>query len=134
MALSSSVTMKNLTATIANIRGSARKMQPTINDMTKDLMNAHHALYIINLSGTKPSTSSSPLPVGVRTGTLRAGAEKHQLNQYSYTIDNNVEYAGFIEAGTQKMTPRRPLANATEQIEKQVPGRMGEVITKVWER
>lgn len=130
--MQASITMINLTATIANIRGSARAMQPTINGMTKDLMNAHHALYVVNLSGTKPSTASSPLPVGVVTNDLRSKAEKRQINQYSYEIKNDSDHAEHIEFGTQKMVARRPLQNASEQIEKQVPGEMGKVMRKVW--
>ena len=133
MAKRTSITMRGLTATIASIEGSARKMQPTINIMTKDLMNVHYALYVTNLSGTKPSTSSQPLPVGVDTNELRSSAQKRQINQFSYDIFNDAPHSAWIEFGTQKMTPRKPLQDASEQIEKQVPGKMGEVMRKVWD-
>jgi hypothetical protein len=133
MALQSSVEFKGLTRLMFFLDGRSRRMQPQIGWMTRSLMDTHHDRYVENLEGSVPSTTARPLPVGMVTGELRASARKRQLNQFSYKIWNDAGHAGFIEDGTQYMTPRRPLGDATDQIDKIVPGEMDKVVTKVWE-
>jgi len=102
-----------------------------VNDLTKTLIGDVHTIYVENLSGSVPSTASRPLPVGVRSGDLRRGAKKRQINQYAGEVTNEVPYAGFIEAGTRKMAPRRPLGDAVDQVEQMVPGELDKVLTTV---
>lgn len=106
-------------------------MSMAIQDMTKTLIGDVYQIYYENLSGSVPSTATRPLPVGVRSGDLRRGAKKRQINQYSGEVTNDVPYAGFIEAGTKHMAPRRPLGDAVGQVGEMVPGKMGQVITTV---
>ena len=128
----SSVKWKGLTKTVFDLRhGVPKRMQRSCNSMTKDMLEIVHQLYVDNLSGTQPSTASRPLPVGVRSGKLRDGAEKRQINQYAGEVVNDVEYSGFIEIGTSKMAPRRPLANAVDLAGGMVPGRMDQVMTEI---
>lgn len=107
------------------------KMVHEINELTKRMLDMVHATYVENLSGTVSSTAARPLPVGVRTGRLRAGATKRQINQYSGEITNDVPYAGFIEVGTRKMAPRRPLSDAVDKVSHLVPGELEKVLTTV---
>ena len=101
--------------------------------MTKRASGRMLALYVENLSGSEPSTTEQPLPVGVRTGTLRAGAKVKQVNQYRADLYNDVPYAGFIEDGTRKMAPRRPLRDAVEQYtEGELPNDAHDVVVRVW--
>jgi len=132
MAWESRVEFKGLTAMMLDLQGRAKRTMPLIGVMTRGLMDAHHALYVQNLSGSVPSTDSRPLPVGIRSGFLRSQARKRQLNQYSYRVWNDAYYAAFIEAGTVKMSARAPLRDATDQIEHRVPGKMAEVMAKAW--
>lgn len=109
----------------------ASKIPREVSALTKDLMNMAHQVYVDNLSGAVPSTAARPLPVGVRTGKLRAGAHKRQVNQWSCEVTNDVEYAGFIEVGTQHMAARRPLGNAVDTVERMVPGKLNDVMTTI---
>jgi hypothetical protein len=115
-----------------DIRGRARAMMPATNKMTKATMNLLHTIYVQNLSGSRPSTTAHPLPVGIRTGTLKAGATKRQINQYKSEVFNDVLWSGFIEHGTVHMTARRPLGDAVDQTGQHVPGEMNQVMVSVW--
>jgi hypothetical protein len=108
-----------------------RKMIRGIDGLTKDMMDMLHQFYVENLSGSVPSTAARPLPVGVRSGRLRAGAMKRQINQYACEVSNTVYYAGFIEVGTRKMAPRRPLGDAVDKLSQMVPGKLGKVLTTI---
>lgn len=132
MTLQSSVRWTGLTRLILDLDGRTRRMQPQINLMTRSLMDTHHDRYVDNLEGASPSTTARPLPVGMVTGELRASARKRQINQFSYTIWNDAAHAGFIEDGTQHITPRRPLGDASDQIDVIVPGEMDDVVVEVW--
>jgi len=117
---------------INDLRGRAAKQQPLTTEMMRGLKEAIATLYTRNLSGAVPSTDWRPLPVGVRTGTLRAGVKAQMLNQYSFKVTNDVPYSGFIEVGTRYMAPRRPLGAAVDQIAGRVPSEMNKVLTEVW--
>lgn len=130
--LQSSIRWVGLTSMVWDIRGRARAMMPATNKMTKATMNLLHTIYVQNLSGSVPSTATSPLPVGVRTGTLKAGATKKQINQYKAEVFNDVIYSNWIEHGAKNLAPRRPLGNAVDQVGLHVPGEMAAVIGKVW--
>jgi HK97 gp10 family phage protein len=54
------------------------------------------------------------------------------VNQFRFDVFNDAFYAAFIEDGTVKMTPRRPLGNAVDQVSNKVPGEMGKVVAKAW--
>jgi len=127
------VQVKGLTAMAMDMRGRTKKIKPSSNAMTKRLMRDHLDLYRKNLSGSRPSTAARPLPVGVRTGWLLSRAQAVQINQYAYRVFNDADYSGWIEDGTRFMAPRRPLQDATDQIEEMVPGEMNDVVTEVWE-
>jgi len=128
----SSVQWVGLTQMVFDLKsGVQQRMGRGVNDFTKSMIDTVHQLYVENLSGGAPSTASRPLPVGVRSGTLLAGAKKQQINQYRGDVFNEVPYSGFIEVGTYKMAPRRPLGNAVDLVRGMVPGEMGEVVTAV---
>lgn len=107
------------------------KMVQEVSGLTKTLTGSVHEIYVDNLSGSVPSTATHPLPVGVRSGDLRRGAKKRQINQYAGEVTNEVPYAGFIEVGTRKMAPRRPLGDAVDQVGQMVPGELDKVLTTV---
>jgi hypothetical protein len=131
--LQSKVTFKGLTKTLKELRAVRGRWPKEANRMTKRGAWRIHDLYFENLSGYKPSTTEDPLPVGVRTGTLRAGAKVKQVNQYRADIVNDVRYAGFIEDGTRKMAPRRPLRNAVEKYtDGELPNDQHDVVVRVW--
>jgi len=130
--LTTSVKWVGLTSMIMDIRGRARAMMPRTNKMTKTIGGAIHDRYVDNLSGSRPSTDLHLLPVGVRSGTLLEGARSVQINQYKIEERNEVPYAGFIENGTRYMTARRPLGDAVDQVSKDVPGEMNNVLVDVW--
>jgi hypothetical protein len=128
----SSVRWEGLTKLIMDMKyGVPQRMTPAVNQYTKDILDLAWQVYVDNLSASGPRTATSGLPVGVRSGTLRAGATKRQVNQYSGELTNDVPYAGFIEEGTQHMPPRRPLGDAVDWVGEMVPGRMGQVLTTV---
>lgn len=128
----SEVRWEGLTAMIMDLQaGVPATMVREVNEYTKDVLEMVHQVYVENLSASGPRTAHSGLPVGVRSGTLRAGAQKRQINQYAGEVFNEVEYSGYIETGTRRMPPRRPLGDAVQQVEQMVPGRMGEVMTTV---
>lgn len=128
----SSVKWKGLTKTIYDLRRDLpKRMERSCNGMTKDVLNVVHTVYVENLSGARPSTAAQPLPVGMRSGDLRAGAKKRQINQYAGEIVDDVDYSGWIEIGTWKMAPRRPLGNAVDLAGEMVPGEMGQVLTEI---
>ena len=128
----SSVRWEGLTQMAFDLKRTKPSLMPQgINELTKGLIEMTHTIYVENLSGSVPSTAEQPLPVGVRSGKLRRGAKKRQINQYSGEVTNDVEYAGFIEAGTRKMAPRRPLGDAVDQVSEMVPGRLDQVLTTI---
>lgn len=131
-AWSSRVEFKGLTAMIMDLKSRAKKTMPLTLEFTKGLAEATNTLYIRNLSGSVPSTAARPLPVGVRTGYLRSMAKTRKINQYSWRTYNSAFYASFIESGTRRMLPRRPLGDAVDQISRTIPGEMGKVISKAW--
>jgi hypothetical protein len=101
------------------------------NELAGDLVEMR---YIDNLSGSRPSTAASPLPVGVRSGTLKAGVHKEKKGggrNVSVEITNRAGHAGWIEDGTYKMAPRKPLKDAVDKTEKEVPGQLGDVMVKI---
>ena len=87
--------------------------------------------YQKNLSGSQPSTSSSPLPVGIVTGELRSSASI-VINDKSFVIFNSAEHAGWIELGTVKMAPRRPLGDAFGKLDRRILKRMDGVMNTIW--
>lgn len=128
----SSVQWQGLTQMAVDLkRTKPSLMQTGINELTKGMIGMVHQVYVENLSGVSPSTAARPLPVGVRTGKLREGAKKRQINQYSGEVTNEVPYAGFIEVGTKHMAPRRPLGAAVDQVSEMVPGKMDQVLTTI---
>lgn len=128
----SSVQWEGLTQMAFDLKRTRPSLMPQgCNELTKGLLEMVHTVYVENLSGSVPSTASRPLPVGVRSGTLRRGAKKRQINQFSGEVTNDVPYAGFIETGTRHMAPRRPLGNAVDQVSELVPGKMGQVLTTI---
>ena len=133
MALQSNVRFKGLSKTLKELAKVRGRWPTEANRMTKRSAWRIHDLYYENLSGYRPSTAEDPLPVGVRTGTLRAGAKVKQVNQFRADIVNDVPYSGFIEDGTRKMAPRRPLRNAVEQYtEGELPNDIHDVQVRVW--
>lgn len=111
----SSVSFEGLTKQIAQFEDVIpQKCSQTMAGWTRELGEELLRLYRENLSGDQPSTADDPLPVGIVSGDLLAGAELRVLNQYSFEVVNAVPYSGFIEDGTEKMAPRRPLQNAAD--------------------
>ncbi len=109
-----------------------REIEAFIDELVDDV----HEQYVENLSGNVPSTASRPLPVGVRSGQLRAGAKKQGARTNPVTgqtvgrVYDEVDWAGFIEFGTRKMAPRQPLAGALDQ-EAQIDTRMDRVMMRI---
>ena len=133
MALQSNVRYEGLTKLLKELGKVRGRWPKEANRMTKRGAWRIHDLYVENLSGYRPSTAAKPLPVGVRTGTLREGAKVKQINQYRADVVNDVRYAGFIEDGTKYMAPRRPLRNAIEQYtEGELPNDAHDVVVRVW--
>ncbi len=130
--MKSSVRWEGLSQMAFDLKRTKPSLMPQgINELTKGLIEMVHTIYYDNLSGSVPSTAEHPLPVGMQTGDLRRGAKKRQINQYSGEVFNDVHYAGFIEAGTKKMAPRRPLGDAVDQVSEMVPGKLDQVLTTI---
>ena len=128
----SEVRWEGLAQMAADLRsGWPTRMGRGCSELTKGVMGTVHELYVENLSGGAPSTASRPLPVGMRSGDLRDGAKKVQVNQYRGDVFNEVPYAGFIESGTQHMAPRRPLGDAVDRAQEMLPGQVGQVMTTI---
>ena len=128
----SSVRWEGLTEMIMDLKaGVPARMDRGVNQYTKDILEIVRQMYVDNLSGGGPRTATSGLPIGERSGDLKEGATKRQINQYSGEVFNVVPYAGFIEEGTQHMPPRRPLGDAVDRGGEMVPGEMGQVLTTV---
>lgn len=89
------------------------------------------AAYRENLAGAVPSTEDSPLPVGMRSGQLYEGAQMEIVNQYSFNVFNDTDYAGWIEDGTIHMAPRHPLQDAVDQLEYDLDERLDEVMVGI---
>lgn len=128
-----SVEFKGLVSMAHNLHGVPRFMSGAVSKLyTRPLMMFTWQRYVDNLHGPRrpvnyPGPVPATLPVGVRTGQLLAGANKRQINQWSFWVFNPVEHAAYIEFGTSRMAPRRPLGDAVEQAEAEVSNRMGEV-------
>jgi len=131
MGIQATVKWKGLTKLVKGIEDGKAKTKPSLSEFTRKLGKDVLDKYQENLSGAVPSTAARPLPVGVVTGELLAGARVKQVNQYRTDVYNDAGHSGWIEDGTSKMAPRRPLKNALDQIEETVPGRMGEVTRKI---
>ena len=133
MPLKSSTRFERLTQLVAATQKAKSRWPRSANALTKKAGGELLDLYKDNLSGSVPSTAEDPLPVGIRSGTLLEGAEMVQVNQYRADIKNDVPYSGFIEDGTYKMAPRRPLADAVEQYTgEELPNDAMEVVVDVW--
>ena len=115
MPLRSKIFFKGLTQFTAAVEKARISWPKGANKLTVKASGQIADLYRDNLSGSVPSTASQPLPVGVRTGDLRAGVQQKQINQYRMDIINEVHYSGWIEHGTRKMVARRPLQHAIEE-------------------
>lgn len=128
----SSVKWQGLTEMVMDLkRGVPMRTTRTVNEYTKDVLNMALQIYVENLSGGGPRKATSGLPVGVRSGDLLAGAKKRQINQYAGEVYNRVPYSGWIEEGTRRTPPRRPLGNAVDRVGWMLPGRMGKVMTTI---
>lgn len=128
----SEVRWEGLAQMAADLRsGWPTRMGRGCSGLTKGVIGSVHQMYVENLSGSVPSTASRRLPVGMRSGALRDGARKAQVNQYKGEVFNEVGYAGFIENGTQHMAPRRPLGDAVDRAQEMLPGQVGEVMTTI---
>ena len=130
--LSSRCEFQGLTRLMHGLEEGKVRLKVGITHLTRETGEAVLEKYVENLSGAEPSTAAKPLPVGVRTGTLRDGAELRQVNQYRADVKNEVYYSGFIENGTVHMAPRRPLKDAVEKVSAELPGEMRDVIVEVW--
>lgn len=109
-----------------------RDLSQGISDLTSDLQDMLVTEYKANLSGDSPSTAANPLPVGIRTGDLLNGVSSTQDNQYSFTLTNPVEHAGWIEDGTETMEPRHPLQTAVDTMESELEDKAQEMLDKVF--
>ena len=90
-------------------------------------------LYKDNLSGRVPSTAERPLPVGIVSGELLDSADMKQVNQYRVDVVNDAPHSGWIEKGTSKMAPRRPLEDAVQEYTQgDLPDDANQVIRDVW--
>lgn len=107
--------------------------QQAISQMTNDLFDFVKSKYIDNLSGTSPSTSANPLPVGIDTGDLISHAEQdsHLLNQYAFQLANYSGHSDIIEFGTTYITPRLPMQDAINQLELELQIEMDSVMTSI---
>ena len=113
-------------------KGKAR-IPPKFNDLTRTAGGIVLDLYKDNLSGRVPSTAAQPLPVGIRSGRLLEGAKMVQVNQYRVDVKNEVPYSAFLEFGTYKMAPRRPLSDAVEKfIGEDLPDEARRVMAEIW--
>jgi hypothetical protein len=131
--LRSKVAFKGLTQFTAAVAKARSNWPRCANKLTKTSSGQIADLYRDNLSGSQPSTSAQPLPVGVRTGTLLAGVEEVQINQFRMDIVNRVHYSGWIEHGTCKMTARRPLQVAVEDYTgESLPTDSMAVMREIW--
>lgn len=135
MPLQSNVRFIGLTQLTAALHKGRVRWPQEANKLTKKAGGELLSFYEANLSGSMPSTTEHPLPVGIRTGELLAGAEIVQVNQYRVDIKNDTPYAGFIEHGTVHMTPRRPLADAIEQYTQgDLPDDAHQVVVNIWRK
>jgi hypothetical protein len=125
------VQWRGLTELIADMQTMSREARESIVEMTVRFAERVHYLYVRNLEGMEPSTASSPLPVGMRSGDLHEGATSEIVNQYSFTEWNDVPWAGWIEDGTAKMEPRAPLADAIRQFEEEMETALDEVLVGI---
>jgi hypothetical protein len=110
-------------------RNASREMAGMTRDLGDDMLQ----LYRDNLEGSEPSTAANPLPVGMRSGDLYAGATLSVTNQYAFSLYNDTPWAGFIENGTVKMAPRLPLANTVETVEQYMDVTLDEVMVGIIE-
>ena len=108
-----------------------KRLRRSCNEMTKDMLGMVHRIYVENLSGTRPSTATRPLPVGMRTRMLVKSARIRQINQYAGEVVNDARHAGWIELGTYKLVARRPLGDAVDEVRGMVPGRMDDAIREI---
>ncbi len=108
------VEFKGMTQLLDQLRKSQAVWPKEADKLTKKVGDEMLTFYQANLSGSRPSTTAKPLPVGVVTGDLLEGAEVQQVNQFATKIINKDFKAAWIEFGTANMTPRRPLAGAVE--------------------
>jgi hypothetical protein len=101
--------------------------------MTSDLFDFALSAYTDNLSGSSPSTNTSPLPVGIDTGDLLSHAEQDSklLNQYAFSLANDSDHAGFIEFGTVYLVPRMPLQDAINKLEEELQIEMDSVLAEI---
>lgn len=90
-----------------------------------------HQKYRENLSGTGPSTASSPLPVGIVTGELLAAAVSRRIDDLTVEEANECDHAAPIEFGTRDMVARQPLADAVAKVEATIPGKGSFTLQKV---
>jgi hypothetical protein len=118
---------------IAGIERIGQNAQRAIADMTDELGSELYFRYIENLEGSVPSTESSPLPVGIRSGDLIGNAQYVKINQYAFQMVNYSEHAAFIEDGTSKMAPRHPLQDAVDIMEKQMGTELDRVSSAIME-
>lgn len=134
MPLSSSVSFEGLTKILGDFQERIpQNASRIIAGWTGELGVFLHETYRENLAGFEPSTAEEPLPVGVRSGDLYMGAELHVLNQYAFEEINNVEYSGFIEDGTYKMAPRRPLQDAADQLTEKMGAEQEQILVEIME-
>lgn len=67
----------------------------------------------------------------VDTGKLRKGWQgPNPAGKWSYKVENDVEYAMFVEKGTRKMAGRHMLANAVHKNEKTLKAAVNVAIRK----
>lgn len=130
--------MRGITEIIYDIHRRRLAMPGAVEAFVNGITDDVHAKYVVNLSGSVPSTSERPLPVGVRSGRLRAGALKQKAARvgdvWAGRVYDDVPHAGFIEFGTRRITPRQPLANAVRE-KAQVDERMDDkVLFRVWKK
>lgn len=129
----SSVTFTGLTRLMTGLSRAPDVTDQHLSDWTKELGDEFLQAYQDNLSGSSPSTADSPLPVGIRTGELIAGATLTQTNQFSFQITNTSDHAGEIEYGTSVMAPRRPLQDVIDKMGALIGEQIGEVQQSILE-
>lgn len=140
MGLSSTVAWDGHTKLLLDLKNAAANSGRLMYEATLELGQEHLILYKENLNGTAPSSASDPIPVGVRTGELLAGARLDDggtgggtVNQYVYSIKNDVPYAGWIEDGTAHMAPRHPLQNSVDIMAGRYSAKLDETMTTITE-
>lgn len=127
------VTFTGLTKLVSDLKRAKVVWPKEADKLTKKVGNEMLAFYQSNLSGSRPSTTAVPLPVGVVTGDLLEGAKMKQVNQFRTDVINDDFKAAWIEFGTSKMTPRRPLGAAVEEYTGgDFPNDANEVLPKVF--